>query len=523
MYEYNYDDIVNSIKGIETEFPVHQLSYKNVHVWPLLKSTFNYQFYRNANEPSDSFDSLTINKTFKQKIGDIILAYKNFKESKKNYKKCDIINTKSISNKLNTNTEKGIFLTFTSFRNQKINGGYFNTQSDAFLSSIEHPENVAIIEFTLHDKNNKPHYNETINFDYLRKKAELSVYRKNLNAFIRNIFKKNIVVKTFGFEKENFENYLASSGKKVRFKFHDLVYEMNLILAMKDEFKKIYAKINPDYVACPIYCSLETYASTLAANELGIKTIEVQHGAYSHPVYEFNCEIPKKGFELVPNYFLSWDEEQNEVINNWAKNTSKHHALVFGINPIKFWKKNTDLFENEAILNLKSYLSNTHKIHILFTISDFIDEKLVQLIQQTKETTFWYVRNHPRALNTGMVNDFIKKMNELNCDNYDTINSTNAPLYTLLKSVDYHLSSISSIVTEAAQLNVPSIVISESGVQFLGRIYKNNPYINFETSLTNILSIIRNKPDKPDSLTKLSYYQPQSIISRINNSGKKSH
>ena len=523
MYEHNYEDITQSIKGIETKFPVHELKYKNVHVWPLLKTTFNYQFYRNSNKTSYEFESLTIKKNFKQRIGDVIASISNYRQAKRNYKKYKTVKAAEIANKIsNSQFEKGIFLTFTSFRNQKIKGGYLNAQSDPFLSSVKHPENVAVIEFTSHNNNNTPHYGKTFDFDFLRNKAELKILKRKIFKYIRIIFSSSYTNEKHGFDKEKFEAFLSESKQSVNFIFSDLANEMNLVLEMKDEFVKIFSNLNLDYVANPIYCALESYAMTLAANELGIKSIEVQHGAYSHPLYLYSCKIPVNGFEMVPSHFLSWDAEQNEVINSWAKNTNKHNAIIYGINPLTFWLKNISDFKNDALVFLEQLFKNNSKIHILFTISDFIDDKLISLIEQTKESTFWYIRNHPRALNTEMVNNLISKMSALNCNNYETINTTNAPLYSLLKSVDFHLTSVSSIVTEAAELSVPSIVISESGVQFLKRIYDNNPLIEFETSLPEILKKIKEKRKKVNATLEPSYFHEQSITELLTKSETKS-
>jgi len=118
------------------------------------------------------------------------------------------------------------------------------------------------------------------------------------------------------------------------------------------------------------------------------------------------------------------------------------------------------------------------------------------MIAQTKGKVFWYLRNHPRALelNAPFVSELIDNLNKNKCTNYDMVNSTKAPLYSLLNKVDYHLTSISSVVCEAKELGIKSIVINSSGVQLYKDIYPNHAYILFETQADKIVKIISDKP-----------------------------
>ena len=494
MYDYEHQNIVDSIKTIETKFAVHELVYKDIEIWPLVKADFNIQLIRNSYPSNDELTIETKN-TLKKRIGNIILAYQNYRDLKTKHELLPL-KLKELKLALSNKKNNNLFLTFTSFRNQKINERYFNVQSDSFLCSLRKPHKLTTIEFTQNNNNNSPYYSESINLDVLRDLAEIKCAKDKLIKYCKALLLKSKTNRGKALKKEEFNNFIKKEKLALKYNIDDYIFELKMIIKLKEIYTEYLSPIQPKFIATPVYFAHESFAATLFCKEQKIPSIEIQHGAYSQPIYEFHCEIPKNNFKILPDFYLSWDQNQADIINNWSNKSIGKKAHVLGITPLKFWLKNSDQFTNENLKNIEPLLSNHELIHVLYTISDTFDEKIPNMIAQTKGKVFWYLRNHPRALelNAPFVSELIDNLNKNKCTNYDMVNSTKAPLYSLLNKVDYHLTSISSVVCEAKELGIKSIVINSSGVQLYKDIYPNHAYILFETQADKIVKIISDKP-----------------------------
>ena len=92
------------------------------------------------------------------------------------------------------------------------------------------------------------------------------------------------------------------------------------------------------------YYSLDSMALILAGHRLGIPTINIQHGVQSktHPAFTRWLNIPRNGYEILPNEFHCWDPLSSDIIWDWAKTTNKHSSKVVGY-PWAYSWKNGDL------------------------------------------------------------------------------------------------------------------------------------------------------------------------------------
>ena len=489
MYNYIHQNIVDTISKIEKKFPVHNLIYKNVRIWPLIKADFNFQMIINNSDEIAKLKSQ--NKNWKQKIGDILASYKIYKKCKKIYR--EELKKDNSLNQLPSKA-KCLFITFSTFRTKTINDIRFDSQYDSFLSTVSDTTKFCALEFHFGEDANTPSLSVSHKISILKTKAELQIKKSKIWKYTLDFLGINHHSQNKKTQDE-FIAFLQKENMQCVFNTSYFEEKTDWILYLKDDLKKIYKKIQPEYVLCPSYFNFESFASTLACHELGIKTIEIQHGVYAQPVYCYYSNIPKEGYELLPDYFFSWDALQANLINDWAKETSKHKALVYGLNGLTFWKKNKESFINKNLINLQPLLAQMGKSKVLFTISDSIDKKLPQLIKNTEQSCFWFIRNHPRAANAPFILDFVKTMQQLNCNNYEIENSTHAPLYPLLWEMDYHVTMISSVVCEAFQIGLPSIVINESGKQLFYDFYQNTPLVLFSTNSDEILNFINTAPE----------------------------
>ncbi len=483
MYQYSHQNIVDNISSVENNFPVQELMYKGIKIWPLIKADFYFQMMLNF---SGALKTPYEKKSWKQKLGDIILAFKNYKSAKKEYKKD--LKVFEIRNSIPTKANK-IFITFSTFRNRKIKDYYYDSQVDTFFSTVKNTNDFCVLEFSFTTTPNSPTLSVAHDVNILKKKADMLVKKEKVKHRILNLFgidndKKKEDLFT------HFEKFLIDSKISPVFNPQYICEQADWILFLKDELKKLYQQLEPSYVICPSYFNHESFASTLACYELGIKSIEMQHGVYSQTIYSYAGKMPMGGYEIIPNYFFSWDDKQADLINKWALKTNNHKAYQYGLNALTFWKTRSDSFVNDAFIQLQPLFKQKNKIKVLYTISDLVDEKLPKLIQQTKDTCFWFIRNHPKSTNAPYIIEFKRQMKEMSCENFEITLSTEAPLYSLLWEMDYHLTSISSVVCEAYQINLPSIVVCDSGKEVFHDFYQNSSLVIFSTNESEIFNII---------------------------------
>ncbi len=509
MYQYEHQNIVNVISEIETNFPVHNLIFHGNKIWPVLKTNFNLQMLLNNSESIAK--SEVAQKKFKQKIGDIILAYRNFKHTKAQYKK--ELNEFKLKTNIPQNSEY-VFITFSSFRTKKINNIFYDTQVDPFFSTVINSANFHVIEFSFDKASNQNSLSPSYNANALKARAEVNLKKNKIKHYIFDLvgYNQNKKLKQLI---SDLQNFIKEKNYSISINYEYVFEQLDSIILLKNEFIKFYKKLKPKFVLTPSYFNHESFASTLACNELGIKTIEIQHGVYGQPIYKYYGTAPKNGYEMLPDYFFSWDQDQAHLINSWANKTNKHKALVYGLNALTFWQKNKDSFINDDFEQLLPILNQEEKTKILFTISDLIDEKLPLLIKRTENTCFWFIRNHPRTKNAPFIADFEKKMKELGCGNYEINHSTNAPLYSLLWKMDYHITMISSVVCEASSIGLPSLVISESGRQLFHEFYEKNPLVIFTTNSDEIFKKINEKRTNKNQLSADSNNKFENFIKSI--------
>ena len=74
------------------------------------------------------------------------------------------------------------------------------------------------------------------------------------------------------------------------------------------------------------------YGFNYAANNLGIRSYDVQHGlqGYLHPAYFFK-NVPDEGYNILPSIFWVWDNSSYKNIESWSGNS--HHETLLGGNP----------------------------------------------------------------------------------------------------------------------------------------------------------------------------------------------
>lgn len=476
MVEYDYREIIAAINEVENKFPIDQLTYKKLNIWPLIKNNFNFEQINRIKIVSQS----KAQKNFKQKVGDVILAFTTWQKARNN----------KIEEPVLRNKMKTVYLSYSSHRNLLLNGKYFNVHADSFAATSNESKELQILEFTSHNIVKTPPYKEFINGDYLRSKAEVRHKKQNFFKYIAKIFSKK--ENYHGFPNEKFSKFINDLNNDLQFDFEHSIYQVDFILCLKEEFIKFFKKHKTKEVYFPVYYNLESYAAILACKALNINCTEIQHGYYSSALYKF----PPANYELLPDQFFSWDAEQAKLINQWSQNCGHHNAITFGIPYLTFWNKNKGLFVNDSsILCQQLIASQPNKIHILYVVSDYFESFIPAVIKATENFAYWHIRKHPRVKHSNE-DTILQELKDSNCSNFEMTNTTNAPLYSILELMQLHITSYSSTICEANVLNIPTFIINKSGEYLFEQEYKNNPNVSFLLTGKDLLDGIKNKFNK---------------------------
>lgn len=244
-----------------------------------------------------------------------------------------------------------------------------------------------------------------------------------------------------------------------------------IIKCWSDYFKNILRKVNASVGLLVSYYSLTGMAFNLACNELSIPSIDIQHGLQGelHVAYGRFENVPDIGYELLPSIFWCWSNFETEIINKWCINKISRHRSILGGNLfLESWRegnKNSYVkYYDKKIIKLKKKYENTK--HILFSLSgnEEIDklDMMIRLIKNTRDNYCWWLRLHPCFLTQHR-----NIMNILNRHNLlksvQIYGATKFPLYAILRHMDVHVTSISSVVIEAEKFRVPSVIFQKLG------------------------------------------------------------
>jgi hypothetical protein len=210
--------------------------------------------------------------------------------------------------------------------------------------------------------------------------------------------------------------------------------------------------------------ALPEQAFCLACRELGITSVEVQHGVQGdlHPSYGSWHALPPGGWQTRARLFWNWDEESAAAISRWAALAPDHHVAIHGGDP---WREQgiAGLGESdrrvERLIEERKLASGAER-HILVTLTsqgDAVPAAVLEAVRSSPSTWCFWFRLHP-VDQAARKKEARRMLAPLGVDLGLMDFATEAPLHALLRQMDAHFSvGHSTVVTEAAAHGVPSI------------------------------------------------------------------
>ncbi|WP_282018324.1 hypothetical protein [Salegentibacter mishustinae] len=421
----------------EKRLPVENWEVAGILLWPLIKKCIYFSLFVDSTSKKKKKENSSVLKRFTEKIQKHIKARLYLKSLRL----------------------KRVTFLFCSSYEQRIvfKGKEFNRFLEPLMDYLEAKEfNSYLLEYPFINKtkSNRPDriidvrkllvlYSTSKNKDaYSNKFANL----EGLNSFIEDVYKETGIDQDF-LKKRILKNILA-------------------IKSWEGVFVKIIKLTKPQFVVGLVYYSNPIYGLNLAANKLGIPSIDLQHGGLgtAHPAYNFS-KVPNEGYNILPKVFWAWNDSSYKDILNWSKNTP--HKVINGGNPWIGY-----LSKKMAVSGHKDFSSNNKPV-ILFTlqpIGDVISSYFLEVIAKTKDRFNWWLRFHPRMteIEKNAIVDRFKRNDSLEAIEYEY--STSSPLPVAINECDLHISLSSGSVIEAAMMNKYSLIISETGANYYANI-----------------------------------------------------
>jgi len=457
---FSPNEILEKIRNLENTYPVQTWKLYGFHIWPVIRISYGLKLMRENFLSSENQLSSANSSHASDAINIISTSLLNsFKDSTQNQK---------LNKKYNL-----VFLNASSTRYFQINKKWYNPFSDSFIKYFEEEDlNSLVLEYP--DVNKIPRYNPS-------KYIGTGISLMSLNALIEKKIER-IDLSLLN----KFDEFLSEVNLRSDFFLIKILRVYNYSVY----FERILKKAKPSLVIVEGFYSYIAMGMVLAANRLGIKCVDVQHGVQSENDFLFSHwdNLPDKGYEVLPDIFWCWSDEEKINISQWAKSTNLYSANTGGNPVLEIDEENNDEADEQ--------LFNSDDVKILYTHqADFeLSELFVKILKSSPDNWKWYIRFHPQYPEAA------EKISQIlpsyNLKNIFTDKISELPLPVVLKEMDLHVTEFSSTVLEAETLGIHSIILSEYGSSLFNKQIERGTanYVTSENMFINAVeNIIKNR------------------------------
>lgn len=435
----NQKKIKEIILEWEQKFPVNEWQIQGIDIWPFLRIKL-YIFLLNLDTEKKSshipdkplIGKGPFHKNIIRDLKRIITAKKMLNEFFKSLK------------------PKRIVFFGSHFHRTRHNEILFNRFFDSMVDAHQLQDDVYMVEFgKIYEKN----YNQ----------KSIQPLHKFLDQY-KLIEKFKMLLFSPGKESQNlngFETFYEQlykrfpASKMLNISLEALNKWAQKVNRSKGFFINFYNRTRPEKIIFLSYYGYDDLAAAiLAAHELGIKTIDFQHGPQTnvHMAYSSWNKHPERPYNIMPLEYWTWDQKSKVNIEEWAQKTQLiqvrnvgHPYLAYYNNKISFEEIGKYIFFSLQTLSLEEMFPAV--------LLDYMKESKLQ----------WILRTHPRNNFTKKELESFLKMNKIYQNSYKIEDALNNPLPESLVGARLHITNFSGCVIEAGMLNIPSLIIHETG------------------------------------------------------------
>jgi len=470
-------DIVDCFVRAENSLPVSKWEYQSIKLWPLIKICIFWTQYGGNEQISQKKTSLksAIITLLSALKADVIISFFAYKTTR--IPKTDILFSGYSGHR-------------TVWREQ-----FFNRYFDPIMDSLYDEMGLETLLCEYETKEDIEYYKE-------QRVVEVNGFRKYFR-FLSS--KPQLELQNL----EGYDDFIADLLSVITIEEKTLVKkiidQIEEVLCWKLLWNKVLQEAKPKMVFVLCYYNIKMSGLILAARELGIQTVDMQHGGQGDLHVAYNYEnIPEEGFNMLPHYFWVWDNHSEQ---NLVKNISGtgHHAVLGG-NPWITFLQNQDF---NVELGSRKII-----IYTLQTIfNQILPDYIIDAVKNTPSNFCWWLRLHPRASEKQKddLKDLLSQHGLLDAIKID--DSKEIPLPAILAKATVHLSHFSGSVIEASLMNVPlNVVVGDEGKQFFFDLIQKDEAVYYDPAtdcplhvflkdkLSQRLDAVENRQDKLVSL-----------------------
>lgn len=424
---------LEKINYIEQHFDIHSLRYKDICIWPLIRSIVVID---SDHRKSNNFGR----KNVVNKLSGLLKILKKYVQSR-------IVDYAHTSRPI----EQSDFLIidYDQYRNIKLGSSYFSRFADALAAFIKKTYTCQILEYQ--DPEATPRMPRTSNVRLL----DLHVFY----AIIRRAFTKNEKINNY----DAFEKFLEASKLKdfIALSESVLLHRLEQIFYFKQYFEQLLPKIQPKAAFVIGYFSNCNLGLILACKAKGIKTVELQHGQQG--VYHLNTfweNVPQNGFEMLPEYFWMWGKISQDRILQWTQKQAYHKAILGGNPWLSYYANELKSIEPKKVSERRNILVCCQYP------DDFFNSYLAEAMAQTQDQYHYMIRLHPRFLSEKK--KFKDHLAQYELSNYEMESATQDMIYDVIARSDLLVTWWSTTAYEALAFGVHSILIHPHGKASMG-------------------------------------------------------
>ena len=462
------------ILELEYKYPVDTWESNSIKVWPLIRIEL-YMILSNQALNTDGLKTRSVSYILKLLQSIFLFLKSQF---------LDGSNTSKIEPSQVLFISDGV-----SFEN--IDGKWYEKFCDPWISYFKE-QNIKTLMLTLENNYYIPRYSSSV---FIQLGLNLEVIK---NIFIRKFFPSKSKIKTL----QKFEEFAKDPlliQNNINLDLNWLEAKMSKVDLLKKNFARTIDKIQPSLVFIVSYYYDGTMALISECRTRNIKTIDIQHGIQNefHLSYCNWSKVPENGYDTLPDFFNVWSNSEYNDISKWSKSNTIHTPIITGNIFLKKWFDNSDKIVQDYDIRIKSKIDKGN-MTILYSKSPHTDSPemrgdLYRVIFETQNKYNWLIRLHPVMRN--MKKSIILELNNHGIHNFEIDIASEYPLYSLLRNIDLHITEQSSVVVEATEFEVFSIITSRYGESlYLDQI--NRKYAIFAHSTSDILSAIENNISK---------------------------
>lgn len=411
-------DAFKLIVQIENSVDTNVFTWKNFNTWPLVRQILWFEL-TSTNQNRDKVKRNSLLFEIFRKIKGLAVVIFN------------LIST----GKTNKNDTK-IFISRSVYLQRLPSGQYFDRIMDPIILSLEDRGVIS-----------KYYVSRTL------KRSQLSIPSlifKPSYLFLR--------INEFSVEQQSVIQQISDisdvSAKELLKKYKS---NLNIFVQWFNGAKKILNnKINLEEIYLTSWYFPDMMGICAAANELGIKTIDVQHGKQGkyQAMYSGWTKIPEDGYAVMPDRFWCWGQPScNHILASSPKRRT-HTPFIGGYPWINYYKENLTLIDSKISDNTIRVLvtiqppqgGNTERI------PDFIVDFL--LSNQIEDINFTF-RIHPNDVEGRSY--CLNRLSSISPDTY-TMDFGKSNLYDAFMTSTHHITAYSSCCYEANVFSVPTLL-----------------------------------------------------------------